>query len=122
MGKAIGYLIVLVFGVLVLRSTGLFDGMFQRSNLDEREKFWNETVARETPNGSSKGLVDALAARNGMSLECFSSSLQPPVADCIADDPASKGGTSGHPVALQLRFTFHGESLAKFETNTHVLQ
>jgi hypothetical protein len=122
MGKALGYLIVLIFGVFLLRSTGLFDGMFQRSNLEDRARFWEETVARETPNGTSKGVVDALAARNGMSLECFHSSLQPPIADCIADDPGSKGGTSGHPVALQLRFTFHGESLAKFETNPHVLQ
>ncbi|HEY5852248.1 MAG TPA: hypothetical protein VIT62_15990 [Lysobacter sp.] len=122
MGKAIAYLIVVAFCVLVLRSTGLFDGMFSRGNLEERASFWGETVAREAPPGTAKDKVDALVARYGMSLECFHSSVVPPVADCLADDPSSKGGTSGHPVALQLRFSFRSEQLEKFETSPHVLQ
>ncbi|MGO4223099.1 hypothetical protein AB4Y64_14755 [Lysobacter sp. TAF61] len=122
MGKAIAYLILVVVAVFFVRQTGLLDGMFSRGNLEERARFWEETVARETPNGTSRETVDALAGRHGMSLECFHSSVAPPVADCIADDPDSKGGTSGHPVALQLRFTFRSEQLEKFETNPHVLQ
>ena len=122
MGKAIAYLIGAVVGFLLLRSTGMIDGIFTRGNVEERDAFWRKTVAAEAPVGTAKSSVEALMARHGVSLECFSSSITPPVADCIGDDASSKGGTSGHPVALQLRFTFHGETLAKFETNRHVLQ
>ncbi|MDR6674379.1 hypothetical protein [Xanthomonas sp. 1678] len=115
-------MIVVVAGVLLLHATGLLDGMFSRGNLEERDAFWQKTVASEAPIGTAKSAVTALAAHHGVSLECFSSSLTPPLADCIGDDPSSKGGTSGHPVALQLNFTFHGGSLAKFETSRHVLQ
>ncbi|MDI9238273.1 hypothetical protein QLQ15_05025 [Lysobacter sp. LF1] len=122
MNKAIAYLVIAVVGVFLLRSTGLLDGMFSRGNLEERGKFWQDTVARETPVGTGKDRVDALVARHGMTLECFDSSLKPPVSDCLADDPASKGGTSGHPVAVQLRFTFRSGMLEKFETSTRVLR
>jgi len=122
MGKAIAYLVLVLFGVWMLGFTGLFDGMFKRSNLEERESFWNESVARDLPPGSAKVAVDAILATHGMALECFHSSIAPPVAECLADDPGSSGGTSGHPVALQLRFTFRSERLEKFETNPHVLR
>lgn len=122
MGKAIAYLILAVVGVLLLRSTGLLDGIFDRGNLEERAGFWKETVARDAPAGSTKEAVDALVAKHGITLECFHSSLAPPVADCIGDDPGSKGGTAGHPVVLQLRFSFTDEKLQGFETTTHVLQ
>lgn len=122
MGKAIGYLIVVAIGLFLLRSTGLFDGMFSRSNWDERDTFWQKTVTAETPTGSAKSDVEALVKRHGVSLNCFTSSLRPPVVQCRGDDPSSKGGTARHPVALQLNFTFHGESLAKFETSRHLLR
>lgn len=122
MGKAVAYLVIVGFGLFLWSYTGLFDGMFSRGNIEERAKFWEATVAREAPKGTSKGVVHALAVRHGMSLECFDSSTTPPVSDCSADDPGSKGGTSLHPVALQLRFTFRGEMLEKFETGRHILK
>jgi hypothetical protein len=122
MGKTIAYLIGVFFAVLLLRATGLLDGIFNRGNLDERAKFWEETVTRETPTGTTKGAVDALVAHYGMSLECFHSSLTPPIAECLADDPSSKGGMSVHPAVLQLRFTFRSEKLEKFETRHHYLK
>jgi hypothetical protein len=121
-GKAIAYLVLAVVGVLLLRTTGLFDGVFDRGNMEERAGFWNETVARDAPAGTSKETVDALMAKHGIALECFHSSLAPPMADCLGDDPGSKGGTSGHPVVLQLRFSFTDEKLQKFETTPRVLQ
>ncbi|AXK72182.1 hypothetical protein DWG18_07730 [Lysobacter sp. TY2-98] len=122
MGKAIVYLIGVAVSLLLLWSTGLVDGMFDRGNLKQRDAFWRETIAKEAPTGTSKDAVDALVGRYGMSLECFHSSLDPPIADCMADDPASKGGTRVHPVALELRFIFHGDTLARFETNWHALK
>jgi hypothetical protein len=122
MGKAIAYLVLAVFGILLLHSTGMLDGMFSRGNLKDRTKFWEELVAREAPPGTTKNAVDALAARNGISLECFHSSLKPPIADCDADDPSSKGGTSVHPAVLQLRFRFRDEKLEKFEAGPHYLK
>jgi len=122
MAKAIAYLILVVFGALLLRSTGLLDGMFDRSNLKEREKFWRETVAHELADGNPRSAVDAFVARHGMSLECFHSSVRPPIEECIADDPQSKGGTSVHPIALNLRFTFRDEKFVRFETGTHALK
>lgn len=122
MGKAVAYLVLVVVGFLLLRATGLLDGLSGSGNLAERDSFWQQTVAAEAPAGTSRAAVEALAARHGVVLECFASSLRPPVATCRGDDPASKGGTSGHPVALQLDFTFHGDALATFETGRHVLQ
>ncbi|UFS68991.1 hypothetical protein LPW11_13925 [Geomonas sp. RF6] len=122
MGRSVAYLILVIFGLLLWNSTGLFDGLFSRGNLEERARFWEETVGREAPKGTPKGIVDALLARQGISLECFHSSDTPPVADCIADDPNSKAGTSLHPMALQLRFVFRDEKLEKFETHPHVLR
>jgi hypothetical protein len=121
-GKAIAYLALVAIGVGLLHATGLFDGMFDRGNLEEREAFWKETVAREAPAGTPKATVDALVARHGMSFECFHSSVTPPIEECRADDPNSKGGTAGHPLMLRLSFTFRGEALEKFETNPHVLR
>ena len=120
MGKAVAYLIVAVIGVLLLRSTGLFDGMFSRGNLEERDASWQKTLATEVLAGISKAAVEALAARHNVPLDCFDTSLAPPVTVCRGDDPNSKGGTAGHPVALRLEFTFHGESLAALETDRHV--
>ena len=122
MAKAIAYLVLLLGAVLLLNSVGLFDGMFNRGNLKERAKFWEDVVARETPPGSSKTTVDALIARYGMTLECFHTSVTPPVVDCMANDPNSKGGMPAHPAVLELRFTFRSEKLEKFETNSHYLK
>ena len=122
MGKAIAYLIFAAFGALLLKSTGLLDGMFDRGNLQERAKFWDETVARDTPRDSPKSAVDALLARHHMALECFASSVRPPVADCLADDPQSRGGTSVHPARLQLRFTFREDKLEKFASEHRFLK
>ena len=122
MGKAVAYVIVVVFGLVLWSYSGLFDGMLDRGNLEERAKLWEGTVTREAPKGTSKGAVDAMLAKHGITLECFRSLDTPPVADCIANDPASKGGTSLHPMALQLRFVFRGENLEKFETRPHMLK
>ncbi|MCI2261619.1 MULTISPECIES: hypothetical protein [Xanthomonas] len=122
MGKAIAYLVIVLVGVLLLRSTGLFDGMFSRGNLQERDDFWQKTASAEAPVGTAKTAVEALASRHGVVLECFSSSLTPPVTECNGVDPTAKGGTAGHPVTLQLNFTFHGDTLAAFETSRRVLQ
>ncbi|MDQ1094746.1 hypothetical protein QE400_004159 [Xanthomonas sacchari] len=122
MGKAIAYLIVVLVGVLLLRSTGLFDGMGNRGNLQERDAFWQKTASAEAPAGTAKAAVEALAARHGVVLDCFSSSLTPPVTECSGDDPTAKGGTAGHPVTLRLNFTFHGDALAAFETSRRVIQ
>jgi len=121
--KAIVYLIGVAFSLLLLRATGLLDGMFDRGNLREREKFWQETVAKEAPEGTPKSALEVLVARHGMALDCFHSSLKPPVEECRADDPASKGGgMAAHPMALQLRFTLRDEKLAKFEAGPHALK
>jgi len=121
-GKAIAYLILVAFGALLLRSTGLLDGMFDRGNLKERDKFWRETVAREVPDGNARSAVVAFVTHHGMSLECFHPSIRPPIEECVAEDPNSKGGPSVHPLVLNLRFTFQDEKLAKFETGTRALK
>lgn len=122
MAKAIAYLIGVGFSLLLLRSTGLLDGMFDRSNLREREKFWQETVAREFPDGNPRNALDAFVTRHGLSVECFNPSLRPPIEECVAEDPKSKGGPSVHPIVLNLRFTFRDAKLAKFETGTRALK
>jgi hypothetical protein len=41
---------------------------------------------------------------------------------CRGDDPISKGGTTGRPVALNLHFTFHADAFAEFETSRRMLR
>lgn len=122
MGKAVAYVVLTIIGVLLLRSTGLLDGMFSRGNLDDRDAFWRATVAAEVSPGTSKADVQALASRHGVVLECFTTSLQPRVETCRGDDPISKGGTAGRPVALNLHFTFHADAFAEFETSRRMLR
>lgn len=92
MGKAVAYLIVAVIGVLLLRSTGLFDGMFSRGNLEERDASWQKTLATEVLAGISKAAVEALAARHNVPLDCFDTSLAPPVTYAVATTRTPRGG------------------------------
>ena len=39
MGKTVAYLIVVTFGLVLWSYSGLFDGFFNRGNLEERTKF-----------------------------------------------------------------------------------
>ena len=71
MGKAIAYVISAVVGILLLRATGLLDGMFSRSNMEERRQFWQETIARDLPAGARQSAVDAQVAPHGIKLELF---------------------------------------------------
>src|SRR6476659_9151593 len=95
-GKAIVYLVAIAIFILLLRATGLLDGLFSRGNLQERDAFWQQTVGAEVPPGSTQQTVEEIMARSGVSLECCASSLSPPVTECRGDDPGSKGGTSTH--------------------------
>lgn len=122
MARAIAFLIATLCAFLLLRSTGLTDGMFTRGNLPARDAFWHKAVADDAPAGASMAQVMAITRKHQISLECFNASLEPPVNECRGVDPLSKGGTSSHAVALQLIFIFTGERLTKFETSRRVLK
>lgn len=121
MGKAIAYLVIVFVGAMLLQASGIFDGMFS-SNLEKRSEYWRETVAREAPQGASRTVVDALMARHGMSLECFYTSVRPPVMKCHADDITAKGGMGKHPLTLSLTFTFNSDQLQMFGSSPRVLR
>jgi hypothetical protein len=122
MGKGWAYLVVAVVGALMMWGTGRFDEVSGGSNLNQREAFWQERLAQETPPGTARSDVDAFAARNGLTLHCQDTSRTPAASECHADDPKAKGGTATHPMTQEVVFAFRGTLLQSASTAARSLE
>lgn len=122
MGKGWAYLALTVIGLLMLWGTGQFDSLSSGSNLNQREAFWKDELARELPQGTSRAEVDAFATRHQLVQQCTQTSRLPVVIECHADDPKAKGGTADHPMTQELVFVFHGPLLYSAVTEARSLE
>jgi hypothetical protein len=92
-------------------------GVSSGSNIEVREKFWNEQIARSLKAGSSSDELKAFATAYGQSLNCYQN-YNTKQDECAFEDVKSKGGTRSMPVRLVVTFSMKDGLVVSHQVTT----
>jgi hypothetical protein len=92
--------ILISTGVALTMAWGTSGG----SNIDKREKYWEEQISKTLKTGATKEELKDFVTSRGQSLNCYQN-YDTKQDECDFEDMESKGGTRSMPVRLVVTFS-----------------
>jgi hypothetical protein len=91
-------------------------GVFNRSNIDERKKYWTEQISGSLTVDATTERLEAFVKSRGQTLRCYNTGKENV---CGFEDDRSAGGTQNIPVHLSVVFHIKDNEVVshRFETS-----
>ena len=109
-------LLTLVIAVFSVIAISIARSISSGSNIDKRQKYWEEQLSGALNTGASKEELEAFAKTHGQILKCYQNYNKED--QCAFDDNQSLGGTSNMPMRLAVIFTLKDDKVAAHQFTT----
>ena len=109
-------LLVLIVAVFAVIAVSIARSISSGSNIDKRQKYWEEQISGTLNSGASKEELEAFTKGHGQILNCYQNYNKED--QCDFDDNQSLGGTSNMPMRLAVIFTLKDDKVASHQFTT----
>jgi len=109
-------LLILVIAIFAFIAISIARSVSGGSNIDKRQKYWEEQLSGVLNTGASKEELEAFTDSHGQILKCYQNYKKED--QCAFDDNQSLGGTTNIPMRLAVIFILKDNKIASHQFTT----
>ena len=109
-------LLILVIAIFSVIAISIARSISSGSNIDKRQKYWEEQISGALNTGASKEELEAFTKSHGQILNCYQNYNKQDQCDFLDDQ--SLGGTSNMPMRLAVIFILKDDGVASHQFTT----